>query len=308
MTLYAGIDVGGTNLRIGVVEDVRLISIKRFHADFAQLCRDNAPEAAWQQIVSVLGDALDKVSQLFPDVASIGIGFPGFIDPATSRIRQSPNLPGLWDVDLAGDLSRRIGRRVVVENDAVAAAYGEYRMLPDAAQSLAYIGLGTGVGGGLIHDGKPYRGQHGAAMEIGHIIVEAADAPRPCGCGNRGCLEQYASASGVAMSYKLATGLMLDAPRIAELARSGDSHAVDAYALAGIYLGRVVAHLAKILDVGQFIIGGGVSNAWDLMEERFHKQLQADLIPVLGDNICVKISASSDEAGMLGAALLSRLS
>jgi glucokinase len=308
MSLYAGIDVGGTNLRIGVVENMRLIHAKRLYADFAQVCRNNAPAIAWPQIVAEIGQVLEQVLLVFPDIVSVGIGFPGFIDPVSGIILQSPNLPGLRNVDLAANLSGSIGRLIVVENDAVAAAYGEYCLtLNTISPNLIYIGLGTGVGGGFIYAGRPYVGQHGTAMEIGHIIVESSDSARPCGCGNRGCLEQYSSASGVALSYKLMTGLDLDAIELAESARTGDEHALAAYSLAGVQLGRVVAHLSKVLDIGQVVIGGGLSNAWDLMEEGFKRQLQSDLIPALRDNLYARISTSGDEAGMIGAAMLSSL-
>lgn len=307
MSILAGIDVGGTNLRIGVVDDIRLVWQERFHTDFAALCRTHTPEVAWSQIVEAVADPLHKVLQMFPDVASIGIGFPGFIDPISGIVLQSPNLPGIYRVDLAGDLSASIGRPVIVENDAVAAAYGEYRLFNDEVHSLVYIGLGTGVGGGLIYAERPFTGQHGAAMEVGHIIVEHSDTARPCGCGNRGCLEQYASASGVALSYKLATGFDLDAAKVAELARASDPHALAAFSLAGIFLAQAVAHLSKILDVGSVVIGGGLSNSWDLMQQAFDAQLQADLIPVFRDNFHVRVSTSGDEAGIIGAALLSSL-
>lgn len=305
MSLLAGIDVGGTNLRIGVVEDTRVVYQKRFHTNFAQLCRLHAPDAAWMHIVEAVAAPLLEVLQLFPDIESIGIGFPGFMDPENGTVLQSPNLPGLYRVDLAGDVAARIGRPVIVENDAVAAAYGEYRMLGMATSSLVYIGLGTGVGGGFIHADRPFTGQHGAAMEVGHIIVEQSETARPCGCGNRGCMEQYASASGVALSYKLATGFDLDAVKVVELAKEGDPHAQAAFSLAGSCLAQAVAHIAKILDVGQVVIGGGLSISWALMQESFTTQLQTDLIPALRGNLSVSLSRSGDEAGIIGAALLS---
>ena len=190
-----------------------------------------------------------------------------------------------------------------VENDALAAAYGEYCLNEDAPDSLIYIGLGTGVGGGLIHAGKPFPGQHGVAMEVGHLIVEQNG--RLCGCGNRGCMEKYASATGLSLSYKAATGLELDTGKIAELARSGDEHAVAAYNLAGASLAQALAHILKVVDVGQVVIGGGMSKAWPLMRDAFDQRLQADLIPVLRDKIAIRTSSSGDQAGIIGAALLS---
>lgn len=305
MILRAGIDVGGTNLRIGVVDGTQIVDQHRIHADFAQLCHMHAAHESWTHIIDAIATPLHHILVRYPEVASIGIGFPGFINPASGFVLQSPNLPGLHHVDLAGDLAKAIGRPVIVENDAVAAAYGEYRLLGDDSGSLAYIGLGTGVGGGLIHSGRPYTGRHGAAMEVGHIIVDHSEAARPCGCGNRGCLEQYASASGVSVSYRLATGFDLDSLKVAQLAREGDPRALSAFDLAGTSLAQAIAHIAKILDISQVIIGGGLSNSWALMQTSFDTQLQADLIPVLRSNLTVSLSASGDEAGIIGAALLS---
>ncbi|HYD33075.1 MAG TPA: ROK family protein [Methylophilaceae bacterium] len=307
MTLSAGIDVGGTNLRIGVVENERVIHQQRFIADFANICRKHSPNQAWQHIVAAITDPILDIQHTYPGIESIGIGFPGFIDTLKGLVLQSPNLPGLQNVDLASEISLRIGRPVVVENDAAAAAYGEFRLAQSDIESLLYIGLGTGVGGGLVLNQRPYTGEHGAALEIGHMLVEHSVTARLCGCGNRGCLEQYASASGVSLSYQLSTGTHLDAAHIANLAKAGDSQARLAYQKAGTYLAQTIAHVAKILDVSTVVIGGGLSNAWDLMEEAFNSQLHASLIPVLRENLSVRVSTSSDEAGIIGAALLSSL-
>lgn len=332
MTLFAGVDVGGTNLRVGVVDGLNIIYEKRTHADFTNLCKSNPPDIAWQQIIAITSAALNEALQQFPQVISVGIGFPGFIDPKNGHVAQSPNLPGLKNVDLAGDLSRAINRPVIVENDALAAAYGEFRLNSTKDASLIYIGLGTGVGGGLIQAGKPFAGQHGVAMEVGHLIVEPLSVnpkARPCGCGNHGCLEQYTSATGVASSYAElssepinSTGFVrpepverggkastssartADAGQIAALARAGDKHALAAYTMAGDKLGQALAHILKVVDIGQVIIGGGMSLAWPLMQQAFNQRLQDDLIPVLRDKITVKISSNDDHAGIIGAALL----
>jgi glucokinase len=310
MALFAGVDVGGTNLRIGVIDDLRLVYEKRFHANFSSICKTHPPDIAWQQIIGVTSSALLEVFQAYPQITSVGIGFPGFIDPANGRVAQSPNLPGLLNADLAGDLSSQIGRPVVVENDALAAAYGEYRLNGSSSHSLIYIGLGTGVGGGLVYADRPFTGQHGVSMEIGHLIVERTDenSARLCGCGNRGCLEQYASATGVAASYKLATGLDFDAGKIAELAQAGDKAALNAYSLAGACLAQALAHVVKVVDIGHIVIGGGMSQAWPLMQSAFNQCLQTDLIPVLRDKVSIRVSTSGDQAGIIGAALLSSFS
>lgn len=308
MALLIGIDVGGTNLRLGLVECAdanskpRLLKELRMHADFSGLCKSHTPQAAWQKILELLTDAINTVRDEYPQISAVGIGFPGFIDPHTQKIAQSPNLPGLRDVDLSADLSARIGLPVSTENDALAAAYGEFRALGSTNKHLIYLGLGTGVGGGLILNRLPFQGQNGVAMEVGHIITQPNG--RLCGCGNRGCMERYASASGVALSYQEATGGVLSAAEIAALAESGDSHALAAYALAGRSLAQALAHVAKVIDVTDVVIGGGMSAAWPLLQPAFSSQLHEDLIPVLRDKVQVSISDMGDTAGMVGAAML----
>lgn len=322
MAMLIGIDVGGTNLRLGVVEydeaiynaQPRLIEEKRFHADFSNLCKShqNAPEQAWQTILNTTAAAIESVQVKYPKVSAVGIGFPGFIDPKSQKISQSPNLPGLSNVDLSADLSRMTELPVITENDALAAAYGEYVMhlsqtngqTRSQANSLIYLGLGTGVGGGLILNGQPFQGQHGVAMEVGHITVKSNG--RLCGCGNHGCMEQYASASGVAISYFEASSEQCNAHEIANRAYQGDANAIAAYSLAGIALAQALAHILKVIDVANVVIGGGMSAGWPLMEPSFTQQLNEDLIPTLRGKINVSISAMGDQAGIIGAAMLAR--
>jgi glucokinase len=300
--MLIGVDVGGTNLRIGVVEGLRVIAEQRVHADYSRLCRDNPPEIALPTIHASLIAALSDAIRKYPGVRGIGIGFPGFIDPATGCISQSPNLPGLRDIDLVTPLRDSLGLPVIVENDALAAAYGEYSLAGLDIPGLIYIGLGTGVGGGLIQGGRPFPGEHGVAMEVGHIIVEPAG--RACGCGNHGCMERYSSASGVALSYRETTGEVLDAHGVALRAFDGDAHAKAAYAQAGDRLAQALAHILKVVDVGQVVVGGGMSLAWPLMREAFEQRLDADLIPALRGRVSVAISTLDDQAGIIGAAML----
>lgn len=297
-----GVDIGGTNLRVGVVRGLDVVHELRFPADFSSICKQHAPAIAWQEILRITVSALQEVVADYPAVQGVGIGFPGFINPETGRVLQSPNLPGLRDVDLAGDLSAMLNLPVKVENDALVAAFGEYMLLADKPRSMVYIGLGTGVGGGLIHGGQPYPGDHGMAMEIGHLITTPNG--RRCGCGNHGCLEQYAAATGVIASYAEATGEQLLAHEIAARAEQGDQHALAAYTLAGRNLGQGIAHLAKTLDPALVLIGGGMSQAWPLMQDALKQQLHQDLIPVLRDRTNIVVSSSGDQAGIIGAAYL----
>lgn len=296
--LVAGVDVGGTNFRVGVFSGGDLHWEKRFEADFSTLCRTGRD--ATSTIMETMASAISEALHEFPEIMAIGIGFPGFIDPQTMLISSSPNLPGLANVDIAGPLSRRFGLPVVVENDALAAAYGEHVF--GACENLIYVGLGTGVGGGLIVKSVAYQGEHGVAMEIGHIIVEPGG--RSCGCGNRGCLERYASASGVSISYQELDGRQLSSKEIAALAEKGDVSAVAAFDLAGSMLGFALSHIIKVVDVAHVVIGGGLSEGWHLLEKPFRQRFEADLIPVLRGKCDVRVSRAHDRAGMLGAASL----
>lgn len=302
MKTRVGIDVGGTNLRIGVVQETRVVHEHRAQVDFSKLCKTHAPADAWQQIVALTAAGVAEVVAAYPDIAAVGIAFPGFIDPAKGLLTQSPNLPGLRDVDLAGDLTRALSLPVIVENDAAAAAYGEYRLHPVDTDYLIYVGLGTGIGGGLIYADRIFEGQHGMSMEIGHLTIEPDG--RLCGCGNRGCMEQYASATGVATTYRLATDLDKTAHEIAQLAATGDMHARYAFELAGTCLGQGLAHVVKTIDVGHVLIGGGMRQAWPLMRTTFQRRFEHDLIPALRSRVSVSVSEAGDQAGMIGAALL----
>jgi glucokinase len=172
MAKAIGIDVGGTNLRVGVFEEHQLLQETRFQADFSAICHTHAPAQAWDKIIAITADGIRNVLHQFPEVQHIGIGFPGFIDPKTQTVAQSPNFPGLKNVNLAQDLASTLQKKVIVENDALAAAYGEYCLADKPTAGLIYLGLGTGLGGGLIYAGTPFSGHHGVAMEAGHIIVE----------------------------------------------------------------------------------------------------------------------------------------
>ena len=304
MALRIGVDIGGTNLRVGVVDALEIVHETRSHADFANICKTNSADIAWQEIIATTSAVLNTVLAQYPAVASIGIGFPGFINPQNGHVAQSPNLPGLLNVDLAGDLSKKINRPVIVENDALAAAFGEYQLMKiPVNEGLIYMGLGTGVGGGLIQSGHAIVGEHGYAMEVGHIITTPNG--RLCGCGNHGCLEQYASATGISKSYEELAGEHLAAHEIAALAAQGNANAQQAYEIAAKALAQSLAHILKVLDVKRVVIGGGVSQAWGLMEASFNQQLNADLIPVLRGRVQVDISSTGDKAGIVGAALLS---
>lgn len=297
-----GLDVGGTNLRLGVFSGLTLVEETRFRANYSAICKEFESALAWQTILQVTADAIRPLLDKYASIQAIGIGFPGFIDPHTGVLAQSPNLPGLRDVNLGHDLGKLLGLPVRVENDANAAAYGEFCQLSQPVGGLLYVGLGTGVGAGLVVNGGVWAGQHGYALEAGHIIV--VPDGRLCGCGNQGCVEQYASATGISRAYADLTGQTMTALDIARAAESGDRHAQAVYADAGSKLAQMLASVLKVIDIENVVIGGGVVAAWPLLQAAFEQRLEHDLIPVLRGKIKVHVSSTGDIAGMLGAALL----
>ena len=300
--LRLGLDVGGTNLRLGVFSDLTLLEDSRFQANYSAICKQYSPEQAWQQILQVTAQAIKPLLEKYPDIKSIGIGFPGFINPYTGVLAQSPNFPGLFNVNLGQDLSHILERPILVANDGNAAAYGEYCLLDQPAGGLLYAGLGTGIGGGLVTNGHVWAGAHGYALELGHLIVEPGGPA--CGCGNHGCVEQYASATAIGKSYARLTGKQLTSFEVATLVTKGDAQAQSVFLLAGEKLAQAIALTLNIVDVEHVVVGGGVISSWSLMEKSFTKRLQNDLIPVLRDKVKIHLSSSGDHAGMLGAALL----
>jgi glucokinase len=300
--LRLGLDVGGTNLRLGVFSDLALVEDTRFQANYSAICQQHAPDQAWQQILQVTAQAIQPLLEKYPAIQSIGIGFPGFINPQSGVLAQSPNFPGLLNVNLGQDLSRLLGRQVLVANDGNAAAYGEYCLLGRPEGGLLYAGLGTGIGGGLVTVGQVWAGAHGYALELGHLIVEPGGPE--CGCGNFGCVEQYASATAIGKNYARLSKQQLSAFEVATLADQGDAQAQSVFELAGAKLAQAIALTLNIVDVEHVVVGGGVVSSWPLMQHAFNQRLQSDLIPVLRDKVKIHLTSSADNAGILGAALL----
>ena len=303
--LTIGIDVGGTNLRFGVFRGNDFLDSVRSEVDLREQCRQAPdPEAAAALVATLLTRGIADLRRHHPDIARVGIAFPGFIND-DGILLQSPNIPQLIQFDLQTAMRTACQLPVFVENDANAAGYGEFweeRQERPWLQNLLYVGLGTGIGGSWIRQSHIWRGDHGSAMEIGHIIV--VPGGRRCGCGNQGCLEQYASASGVQSSYVELTGTAPDTPVIAQMARDGHREAVSVFQMAGGYLGQALAHILKVTDVGVVRVGGGMSAAWDRFAPTMLQRLDADLIPALRGNVEVKRGNDDDLAGMRGAALL----
>ncbi|HEY6271364.1 MAG TPA: ROK family protein [Terriglobales bacterium] len=271
MTAFAiGVDLGGTNLRIAAVDTTGRILERITTGTEVARGRD--------RVLDELCAAVRNLALKYGatgELQGIGVGVPGIIDMRHGMLRESPNLPGWQDYPVRDEIQRRLSTAVVLENDANAAALGE-KWLGAAADvdDMCMLTLGTGVGGGLVLGGRIWHGMLGMAGEMGHINVEA-DGP-PCGCGSRGCLEQYASALAVkrmaaeavasGQAPELARAMTQDpefsAKIVYHLANEGDEPARTIFDRAGRALGIALAGLINTFNLPMYVIGGGVASAW----------------------------------------------
>ena len=301
-------DVGGTNIRTAVIDDAGTIHTR--HRKQAELSRLHAasPDEAADRVLHVLEESFRPLLDGAPDIAAVGIGFPGFFRGDSGVLAASPNLPGLIDFPLAERMTTRLGLPVRVHNDALAACLGEFRFGAGRGLShLMHITLGTGVGGGAVIDHAPYAGEGGMSMEFGHLRVvdPLLDEARRCGCGGKGCLEAYASASAVAARFIEASGRQRITPvEIHELAGKGDALARKVLEDAGAYLGQAIAEAAKILDIRTVTVGGGLSLAWEWLYPSLVGRMEERVVPPQRGHIRVLRSTLDDDAGLLGAAAL----
>jgi len=301
------IDIGGTNMR-GAVVDHRgcLHRLDSQPSGFAKLPVTDLITSN-QIITNRICSFIDSLLGEQTVIMNVGIGFPGFIHGQTGVIIASPNIPSLLNYPLAETLSRLSGYQVTVHNDGLCAAVGEYHFGIGTrihSNNLLHSTLGTGIGGGLVLGGKPYSGESGMALEFGHIKVEYPG--RACGCGSSGCLETRASATAVVYDYKQRTGRDQTAKENFQLAAGTDRTAREVIERAGWFLGLGIAQAASLLDVGHYSIGGGLANAWSLLEPAIHTALAEKLFAAQYSQIRIHKSLCMNDAGILGAALLTK--
>ncbi len=277
-----GVDLGGTNLRIAAVDETGTLIEKVTIGTKVSLGRD--------QVIDNMCDAIQRLSEKCKDsgpLLGIGIGVPGIIDNQTGLLRESPNLPGWADYPVRAEIERRLKTIVVLENDANVAALGE-KWLGAARDysDMAMITLGTGVGGGLVFEGKIWDGANGMAGEWGHATVEPDG--HPCGCGNQGCLEQYASATAVvrmareaiaangapALARAANSDPEFSAKSIFNLAIQGDEDARRIFRQVGRSLGIMLSTLVNTLNLPIYVIGGGAASAWEAFSPAMFEQLR----------------------------------
>ncbi|MFC7494758.1 MULTISPECIES: ROK family glucokinase [unclassified Nocardioides] len=312
MSLACGIDVGGTKIAGGVVDDDGVI---------VEEVRVESPatdaEAIEEAIAGLVTDLRSR-----HDIQTVGVGAAGYVDKARAVVLFAPNLA--WrNEDLKGELEKRVELPVVIENDANAAAWGEFVYgAGHDADDLLLVTVGTGVGGGLVLDGEVYRGANGVGAEIGHMRVVPNGIL--CGCGKHGCFEKYASGSALvsearalaASGAAIAQGMLdraggdldeITGPLITEAARDGDQGAIQQLARLGRWLGEGIASLTEILDPEVVVIGGGVSEADELLlgptREAFGAQLVGRGFRPIPE---IRKARLGNRAGLIGAADLSR--
>ena len=277
-----GVDMGGTNLRIAAISTEGQLLEKITTGVKLALGRD--------YVIGEMCDAILHLTERYRSVGRFlgaGIGVPGIIDVEAGMMRKSANLPGWSDYPVRDEIESRLGARVFLDNDANVAALGE-KWLGAArdADDMAMITLGTGIGGAIILNGKIFYGMSGMAGEFGHVTIEPNGVP--CGCGNRGCAERYASATAVVRMAReaIASGDALELAKAAnadpdfsaksvyDLAMKGDAAAQRIFTRFGEALGILLADLVNVLDLDMFVIGGGVVSAWDAFAAKMFSELR----------------------------------
>jgi len=301
------VDIGGTKLAAGIVD-----------ADGKMLERGEVPtlaheglEPVLERIVGLGRDLLARAAAQKEPVQRIGIGCAGPVDLKAGKVFNPPNLPGWSEVSLVRHIESALGLSAVLENDANAAALGEFRYgAGRGARSLVYFTVSTGIGGGIILDGKVWHGLKDAAGEVGHMTV-CPDGP-VCGCGNRGCLEAMASGPSIARRAREAVAAgrptrlrevpVVTSADVVRLAQEGDAVAREVWDAAVKYLGIGVAAVITILAPERVVLGGGVTRAGDFLFEPLRAEVRrrVKLVPI--ESVRILPAALGPDVGILGAA------
>lgn len=326
MRIYSiGVDLGGTNLRIAVVDSDGKLLEKLTTGTEVQRGRDH--------VISEMCDAIKSLVLKYRasgQLAGIGIGVPGFIDMDTGTVMRSPNLPDWINFPVREQIEEKLGTAVILENDANSAAMGEKWLGAGRnLDNMAMYTLGTGVGGGVVFNGRLWRGMSGMAGELGHFNVEPEG--HPCGCGSRGCLEQYASATAIVrMAYEAIAGgnaadladsargnVEFTARAIYQLSLQGHQSAQKIFRTVGRALAIGIGGMVNALNLPMYVIGGGVASAWDAFAPTMFEEMRVrssiysltapDVVAPGSKHTVVTIALLGSDAGLYGAARLPML-
>ncbi len=304
-----GVDLGGTHVRAAAVSQGGALSTKVKQESQA----DRGYKAVVRNICSVINKVISRKKR---PPAACGLGSAGAIDFSKMIVTRSPNFPDWENVALARNVGAGFDFPVILENDANAAALGEgWQGAAKGWANYAMLTLGTGIGGGVILNGQVWRGASGRAGEIGHITIHPGG--RLCGCGNHGCLETTASASGVARTArerfhetnaiwlrKASRGDIdkVDAKLVARMARKGDTFCIGILKEAGRDIGAAIASVALLLGISRYVIGGGMAPAFEFIRPAARKTALIMGYTLKGARLKIVRAESGDDAGILGAA------
>lgn len=314
MKKYIGCDLGGTNLRAAIVDVETGAVLHRM--SLPTLAREGH-EAVMQRMAELFLEVIEESGMGKGEIGGIGIGVPGVLDLEKGETVFLPNLPGTWpNVPLQATITRLTGLPTALLNDVRAITNGEWLFgAGRGVDTVAVFAIGTGIGGGLVVNGQLHLGIGGTGGELGHSIIDY-NGP-VCGCGNRGCLEAYASGPAIAaMGLKAVTqGLTtrlgelceydlnrITPKLIAQAARTGDAIAMDIYERAGFYLGIAAANVAVSVGPRRIIIAGGVSQAGDLLLDPIRRTLRERVTVMPVEQVEVVQGTLGDDAGVIGVA------
>jgi glucokinase len=306
--LVIAADLGGTNLRAATIDrQGRVHERTKQHTPKAEKASEivRAIVAAARECES---QSVDRGAQ----IRAVSVVVPGTVQVENGVVMKAPNVPCLDGFRLAAALQSELQWPAILENDANAAAVGEmWKGAGRGRKTIIMVTLGTGVGGGIILDGKLWRGIDGSAGEIGHIGVEPFGGVA-CTCGSRGCLEVYASATAIVRMTRearprypnspLHTSEELTAAGVYESGLDGDELALEVFRRMGIYLGVGLASLINIFNPEMIVIGGGVADGWDLFIPHVKEQVTARAFPIPARRAEIVRAERGDDAGILGAA------
>lgn len=311
MSTFLGVDIGGTNIElVSLAGSGRVLAHRTIPCEAAR-----GPRDAFERIASALPKIVDSPGSL----TAVGVACAGLVDPAGGRLHSSPNLPAWANAPLSRIARERLGARTVIENDANAAAYGEYfKGLARGRGTLVCITLGTGVGGAIVTDGRLLRGSRNYAGEIGHMTI-CETGPR-CHCGNRGCLEAYVGAYALVretrrrlaegrsrhLSRWVDEGRGLTPKLLAEAAARGDRMAREVFEEAGSHLGTGIANLINVFNPDIVAIAGGVARGFHLMRPRVLEAVRERAFPESRRAARIVRARLGTRAAAIGAALLAR--
>lgn len=301
-------DLGGTNLRMAAVDADGAI-LHRTKRDTPK--SDRADEVV-RTLVESARECTDAVAAT-AEIIALAAAVPATVNVGKGVLMKAPNLPSLDGFRFVAAVQSELGIRTIIENDATSAALGEAWLgASKGFDNSIMVTLGTGVGGGIIINGQPLRGPDGTAGEIGHICVEPFGAP--CGCGARGCVEQYSSATAVVRltreleSQYVRSGLQnrsrLTSLDVFEAGKNGDELALEVFRQMGFYLGIALADLVNVLNPEIIVIGGGAAAGWELFVEYVRDQIRERAFREPAIRAEVVRAVLGDDAGILGAARL----